>query len=45
VVVEGIETEEQLEAVRSLGAERAQGFLFGKAEPIETITPQLRKAA
>jgi diguanylate cyclase (GGDEF)-like protein len=45
VVVEGIETEEQLDTVRKLGAERAQGFLFGKAEPIETITPQLRKAA
>jgi diguanylate cyclase (GGDEF)-like protein len=45
VVVEGIETEEQLQAIRTLGAERAQGFLFGRAEPLEAIAPQLRKAA
>jgi diguanylate cyclase (GGDEF)-like protein len=45
VVVEGIETEEQLSAIRALGAERAQGYLFGRAEPIEVITPQIRKAA
>jgi EAL domain-containing protein (putative c-di-GMP-specific phosphodiesterase class I) len=33
VVVEGIETAEQREAVKRLGAERAQGFLFGRPEP------------
>lgn len=45
IVVEGIETEEQLEAVRMLGAERAQGYLFGRPEPLEKIISQIRQAA
>lgn len=36
VVVEGIETQEQLELVRSLGIDRVQGFLFGRPE--DTLT-------
>ncbi len=34
VVVEGIETESQRIAVQLLGAHRAQGYLFGRPEPI-----------
>jgi EAL domain-containing protein (putative c-di-GMP-specific phosphodiesterase class I) len=37
VVVEGIETAEQMEAVKRLGAERAQGFLFGRPGPVERM--------
>jgi EAL domain-containing protein (putative c-di-GMP-specific phosphodiesterase class I) len=35
VVVEGIETEEQLNAVKRFGAERAQGYLFGRPQPLD----------
>lgn len=35
VVAEGIETEEQLEALRSCGVELVQGYLFGRPIPIE----------
>jgi diguanylate cyclase (GGDEF)-like protein len=34
VVVEGIETEQQRIAVQLLGAQRAQGYLFGRPEPM-----------
>ncbi|MCU4179326.1 putative bifunctional diguanylate cyclase/phosphodiesterase [Bosea sp. BH3] len=37
VVVEGIETEQQRIAVQLLGAHRAQGFLFGRPEPLAVI--------
>ena len=33
VVAEGIETEEQLEALRSCGVELVQGYLFSKPIP------------
>jgi diguanylate cyclase (GGDEF)-like protein len=39
VVVEGIETEEQLRAVKRFGADRAQGFLFGRPEPLADAVP------
>ncbi|HEY8381470.1 MAG TPA: EAL domain-containing protein [Microvirga sp.] len=45
VVVEGIETEEQREAIRLLGAERAQGYLFGRAEPLDRLQTRARRAA
>lgn len=35
VVVEGIETQAQAEAVMKMGANRAQGFLFGRPMPME----------
>jgi len=35
VVAEGVETEEQLELLRSLGCDDIQGFLFSKAVPCE----------
>jgi diguanylate cyclase (GGDEF)-like protein len=34
VVVEGIETEAQRMAVQLLGAQRAQGYLFGRPQPV-----------
>jgi EAL domain-containing protein (putative c-di-GMP-specific phosphodiesterase class I) len=33
VVAEGVETEEQLQIVRDLGVDRAQGYLFGRPQP------------
>jgi EAL domain-containing protein (putative c-di-GMP-specific phosphodiesterase class I) len=44
VVVEGIETEEQRDAIQSMGADKAQGYLFGRPEAVETLLPRLRKA-
>jgi EAL domain-containing protein (putative c-di-GMP-specific phosphodiesterase class I) len=35
VVAEGVETPEHLDRVRSLGCDRAQGYLFGRAMPRE----------
>jgi EAL domain-containing protein (putative c-di-GMP-specific phosphodiesterase class I) len=40
VVAEGIETEQQLSAIRAMGISRGQGFLFSKAEPCESYTQQ-----
>lgn len=34
MLVEGVETKEQYEFIRSLGCERAQGWLFGKPSPL-----------
>lgn len=39
VVVEGIETEQQRIAVQLLGAHRAQGYLFGRPEPVSAFSP------
>ncbi|MET1063938.1 MAG: EAL domain-containing protein, partial [Arthrobacter sp.] len=33
VVAEGVETQSQLDAIRAMGSERVQGYLFGK--PVE----------
>ena len=35
VVSEGVETQEQLEILRSLGCEEAQGYLLGRPESSE----------
>lgn len=37
VVVEGIETEAQRREIVALGAEQAQGWLFGRPQPIERL--------
>jgi diguanylate cyclase (GGDEF)-like protein len=39
VVVEGIETDQQRIAVQLLGAQRAQGYLFGRPEPMSSFSP------
>ena len=41
VVAEGIETEEQLEYLRDLDCDIAQGFLFSKALPEREATAYL----
>jgi diguanylate cyclase (GGDEF)-like protein len=51
VVCEGIEQPQQLEALRSAGCDRVQGYLLGRPMPIEAVaellgeTPQRRLAA
>ncbi|WP_430647092.1 EAL domain-containing protein [Agromyces sp. GXS1127] len=40
-VAEGVETERQWDAVRRLGFDRAQGFLFGRPMPPEQVTERL----
>jgi diguanylate cyclase (GGDEF)-like protein/PAS domain S-box-containing protein len=44
VVAEGVETDAQVDALRRLGCERAQGFLFGRPGPAAQITPMLQRA-
>ena len=38
LVAEGVETDPQLEHLKSLGCEPIQGYLFGKAERVERTT-------
>ena len=37
IVVEGIETEEMLQALRDLGCDYAQGYLIGKPQTLEEL--------
>ncbi|MEO9139136.1 MAG: GGDEF domain-containing protein, partial [Jatrophihabitans sp.] len=39
-VAEGIETQEQADAVRAIGCTHGQGFLFGAAQPAATVGQQ-----
>jgi EAL domain-containing protein (putative c-di-GMP-specific phosphodiesterase class I) len=41
VVAEGVETDEQLDAVVALGCEYAQGYLFARPAPAEECATQL----
>jgi diguanylate cyclase (GGDEF)-like protein len=45
VIAEGIETQQQLAILRRMGCKLAQGFLFGKAQPIEESKLLLRAQA
>ncbi|WP_307033052.1 bifunctional diguanylate cyclase/phosphodiesterase [Arthrobacter sp. B3I4] len=42
VVAEGVETSSQLEALRAMGCQRAQGYLFGKPSDAGTLEDLLR---
>jgi diguanylate cyclase (GGDEF)-like protein/PAS domain S-box-containing protein len=44
VVAEGVETERQLEALRSVGCDRIQGYLVGEPMPAEQIVDLLRES-
>ena len=39
ILAEGVETEEQLELLRSMGVQAAQGYLFGRPAPISEWVP------
>ena len=43
VVAEGVETREQLQAIRALGCGFAQGFYFSEAIPAEEVEALLRE--
>lgn len=43
VVAEGVETREQLDALRDYGCDMVQGYLFSKPVPTEDITRMLRE--
>jgi EAL domain-containing protein (putative c-di-GMP-specific phosphodiesterase class I) len=44
VVAEGVETEQQLEALRSVGCDRVQGYLVGEPMSPEQIAELLRRS-
>jgi diguanylate cyclase (GGDEF)-like protein/PAS domain S-box-containing protein len=43
MIAEGVETEQQLELLKSWGCRSAQGFYFAKPMPTEDVTPLLRQ--
>lgn len=43
IIAEGIETEEQMELLKSLDCDEGQGFLFARPMPAEQLIPFLRK--
>jgi EAL domain-containing protein (putative c-di-GMP-specific phosphodiesterase class I) len=45
VVAEGVETQAQADLLRDIGCELAQGYLYSKPVPAETIEQLLSNAA
>ncbi|HMG25492.1 MAG TPA: EAL domain-containing protein [Acidimicrobiia bacterium] len=45
IIAEGVETNVQCEAVRRLGIDFGQGFLFGHPEPVERLAVAKEPAA
>lgn len=43
VVIEGVETAEQLELLSQLGSDYVQGYLFGKPQPLATLLPMIKQ--
>jgi len=43
VVAEGIEQQEQWQALKELGCEGFQGYLFSRPRPVEQITQELER--
>jgi EAL domain-containing protein (putative c-di-GMP-specific phosphodiesterase class I) len=43
LIAEGVETEQQLELLKSWGCRSAQGFYFAKPMATEEVTPLLRQ--
>lgn len=44
-VCEGIETDDEYRAVKNLGADRCQGYLFGRPQPVEPLIRRLSTEA
>ena len=44
-VAEGVETEEQLRQLRSLGCDEMQGYLFGKPVPVESFEQKYMRSS
>jgi diguanylate cyclase (GGDEF)-like protein len=45
VIAEGVETEAQLDALRGLGCQRGQGYLFGRPRPASEVEASLQGLA